>query len=296
MAIVVSNATAQNLSATIDRKDILIGEPIQYNLTFSIPGTGFKAAFLVPDSIPHFEIMGKRSRDSVRGGSFVVQQELKLTSWDSGRWYIPKIPVRVYPAGGNAPYTAYTDEVEVNVAYAPEDSTGQLRDIKSVIHVPYVDRDWLLLVLGLVTAVAIIVFLIYYFRKNKRGEKPLYHSSLSAYDEATKNLEQLKALNLKQPDEVKKFHSSVSDIFKRYFSRKRQQNFMHKTTGEILLDMRAEGATSEAISALAESLRYNDVVKFAKFIPEEQDSYKSLESMKKAIGFIEADSKQDKKV
>lgn len=292
LLLIACTADAQSLSTTIDRKDILIGEPIHYSLKFVLPGNNFKAQFLVPDSITHFEIMASRSKDTLQGGSLIVRQDLKLTSWDSGRWYIPKLPIKVMPANGTSPYTAYTDEIEVNVGYAQEDSTGQLRDIKSVIHVPYVDRSWLLLALGLIVALAIIGFLIWYFVKNKKSAPPLYHSSLSPYDEAIKDLEALKKLNLQQPDDIKKFHSSITDIFKKYFSRKRQKNYMNQTTGDILVSMKAEGSPTETIATLAESLRYSDAVKFAKYLPEANDSLYSIQRMKKAIGFIEEQSKK----
>lgn len=289
-------AVGQSLSTTIDKKDILIGEPIHYQLKFIIPANGYKAQFVIPDSLSHFEIIETKSTDTAEGNTRTLLQKLKLTSWDSGKWYIPKIPVKVVPPGANAPYTAYTDEIEVNVGYMPIDSTGKPRDIKQVMDVKYVDNKWYYIAAAVLLAL-LIAYLIYrYFKNRKNKPKPIFESSLTPYDEALKEMDKLKTLQLNDPGEVKQFHSSLSDIFRRYFSRKQQKNYMTETTGEILLSMKSSGSSTETIATLAEALRYSDVVKFAKFLPPREGSLKSLENMKQAIELIEKQPSKEKTV
>ena len=61
---------------------------------------------------------------------------------------------------------------------------------------------------------------------------------------------------------------------------------MNRTTGEILVKSKGFD-DARIVSALAESLRLTDAVKFAKYIPGEQASGESLLQVKEAIESIE---------
>lgn len=284
----VQSGFAQSIQTYIDKKDILIGEPISYHLQFTLPSADFKIDFNIPDSFQHFEIMDKFKSDSTdKKGSYLVLQNIKLTSWDSGQWAIPSFPIKIRNAATNQSYTLNTDQVLINVGYAPADSTGELRDIKPVMEVFYIDRSWIYIAAGAVVLLILLILLYRYFKKRPKKEKPLFDSKLTAYEEAIQGLQSLRSTSLNDEPSIKNYHTSLSDIFKKYYSRKKRKNLLNKTTGDILLELKGDGLDSNTMSTLAEALRASDAVKFAKYIPPAYESEQSLDKIRATIEGIE---------
>ncbi len=90
--------------------------------------------------------------------------------------------------------------------------------------------------------------------------------------------------------DAKQYHSSISDIFKRYYSRKNNQNLMADTTGDVLVRLKEKGRSSDLVSSTAEVLRFGDAVKFAKFGPSDAENQQAVNSMKQIIEFLEKKS------
>ena len=80
-----------------------------------------------------------------------------------------------------------------------------------------------------------IRFMVKYFKKKKEPE--IFKSRLSPYDEAMQSLNNLEKEQLLQNNEVKEYHSRLTEIFKRYISRKAKAYKMHLTSDEILMDL-----------------------------------------------------------
>lgn len=280
----------QSIKTSIDRKDILIGEQIKYNLTFTLPSSEYTIEFNLPDSFPHFDIISKVKSDSVDSkGNYLVFQKIVFTSFDSGKWSVASFPIKIKNA--TTSYTLNTDSVLINVGYAPADSTGELRDIKPVMEVFVIDNTLLYAIIGAVIGIILLLLIYRYFKRRKKKEKPIFQSALSPYDEAIKALNDLKKYNLYNAPEVKEYHSALAEIFKKYYSRKSQRNLLNKTTGDILVNLK-ENQGDIVISSVAEALRTTDAVKFAKYLPPVQESEKSVEQVKNSIELLEKNQLQ----
>src|SRR5690349_4665431 len=110
--------------ASVNRDQILIGEPIKLTFEVRIP-LGQTYTWFNLDSIPHFDIIDKGktdTTDNIDGKQF--HQELILTSFDSGTVVIPPLVLQV-----NGKSYA-TDSIPVEVSYAPLDISKDYRDIK----------------------------------------------------------------------------------------------------------------------------------------------------------------------
>lgn len=288
---------SQSIQTFIDRKDILIGEQIHYTLQFTLPSNAYSIEFNVPDSFAHFEIMNKAKSDSTtKEGAYMVMQRILVTSWDSGRWAIPSFPVRLRNTVDNSSYILNTDSVLVNVGYAKADSTDQLRDIKPVMEVFYVDETWIFIAAGVLAGLILLYFLYRYLRKRALRPKPALESALSPYDEAMQSLKNISQLNLQDPTAVKTYHSSLAEIFKRYYSRKLQKNILNKTTDEVLMQLNQGETNTQTISHIAEALRCGDAVKFAKFVPPVTQSGQSFQNIHNSIEQLEKDLSTKNKV
>ncbi|MFT3908811.1 MAG: hypothetical protein QM737_05255 [Ferruginibacter sp.] len=102
-----------------------------------------------------------------------------------------------------------------------------------------------------------------------------------------KDLQALSKYNLIVPSETKEYHTQLSFIFKRYYSRIVGNNFLNKTTGELLLKMKQQEVESGLITMVAQILRIADAVKFAKYIPVAQESEACNTEVKLAIEKLE---------
>ncbi|MEJ7627368.1 MAG: hypothetical protein WKF35_10930 [Ferruginibacter sp.] len=278
---------SQTVEVSLNKNAILIGEQVSFGLKVKLPPGGYKARFSIPDSIVHFEIIRKGEIKSVKGET-ALEQVITFTSFDSGNWYFPALPVLI--TDGARKSTLFSDSVLIKVGYSPADSSGVLRDIKPVMDVIIVDYTiWYIIGGGLL--LLLLLYLLYrYLKKRKNKPVPLFKSDLTAYDEAIKSLLLLEQGNLLNVHKEKEYHTELADIFKRYYSRTMQKNLLNKTTGDILVELKENDTSKEHIGIIAEGLRYTDAVKFAKFIPLHAESKSALDLIRQGIQSLEKKS------
>ncbi|MBK8786448.1 MAG: hypothetical protein IPN43_08125 [Chitinophagaceae bacterium] len=286
-SLIMQFTFCQTLQTITDRKDILIGEQIK--LTLKAPMDGLTKWIVLPDSIPHFEIVEAAKPDTVnfKDKSKAIQQTITITSFDSGSWTFPALPVEFAGLPGDAPRIVNTDPFYVNVSYAPADSTNQLRDIKPIIIVSVFDFFWLYIAGG-VLLLLLITFLLYrYFNKKKKDAPAIPVSKLSPFDEAMAALKNLGQFNLQDAAEIKLYHIKLAAIFKNYLGRKQGKNLFNKTTGDLLISMKEVNLPPDNISELATALRCTDAVKFAKYLPLSDQSEDSKQKIAEIIKLTE---------
>jgi len=272
----------------VDKTDILIGEQVQYKVKASFPSAGFKVNwFTLPDSVAHFEIVDRSKIDtSSENNNTILEQTITLTSFDSGRWNTPALPINFNPERGDTTINLFTDSVAVNVGYAPADSTNQLRDIKPILEVTITNYLWYYIGGGILLLLVLAFILWKYFKNKKKNPSPGFSSRLSPYDEAMQALEQLKTLDLQKPDALKQFHSKLAEIFKWYISRKQRISILNKTTGDVLVLLTENNLSKDTITSTATALRCGDAVKFAKFLPAPAQNEECFNKIKDLINTI----------
>jgi hypothetical protein len=280
----------QTLKTVTDKKDILIGEQIKLTLTTPLPlnAGAITKTLAVTDSIIHFEIVEAGKIDTIDLGGNVpaIEQSFIITSFDSGRWVFPSVPVE-FSIAGQSPETVMSDSFFVNVSYSPADSTNQLRDIKPIIKVSVFDFLWVY-VAGGILGLLLIIFLLYrYFKKKKQTGLGASNSHLSAFDEAMVELKNLSQFNLQDAAEIKLYHIKLAGVFKNYIGRKQGKNLFNKTAGDLLTNMKEVNLPAENISELATALRCTDAVKFAKYLPLPDQSEDALQKIKETINLTE---------
>lgn len=279
------HSTAQTVDVITDKRNILIGERIQFDITCILPSPGYAVSFRVPDSVSHFVIVENNPIDSIAGSNdFRLHKKIVFTSFDSGSWHIPPVEIQVE----RSPYNRIlkTDSIPVEVGYSPADSTGSLRDIKSVIDVTVSDYTLYYILAGTLLLILAGLLIYRYIKKRNKYKGYENYQGLPAFDEAMAALNELEQSGCSNTAQVKNYHTSLAVIFKRYYSRKSGTDMMNKTTGEILLTMQQYNDNG-FLSKLAEALRCGDAVKFAKFLPDADDSTGSLVRIREAIRYLE---------
>ena len=273
-AVIVSNAQKKTtVKASIDRNRILIGEPITLSVEVNIPQKE-SIRFFTIDSLPHFEFLEKQKIDtSMSGSGTVLKQLFKITSFDSGHWVIPSFVLEKKTA---------TDTLPVDVGFSNFDHNQDYHDIKDIIEVnPVEKKNWLwFIVTGAILFVLIIIWLMTLKKKKiVSSVQPV----VNPYEEAIKQLELLRKQNLPP----KQYYSELVDIFRLYIFRKKEILSLQKTTYDLILQLQGISLGKEQHAQLAQALRLSDFVKFAKYIPTNEDDVNVFSTIKNSIAIIE---------
>jgi hypothetical protein len=264
--------------ASVDRDQILIGEPIKLTFEVRIP-LGQTLSWFNLDSIPHFEIIEKGkadTADNIDGKQF--HQELIITSFDSGMVAIPPMIIKV----DSKSYA--TDSIPIEVSYAQLDISKDYRDIKEIVEVPKPAwMEWIPWILGAGTILAIAI-IVYLLRKPKKAPpvpQPVQPKQ-SPYEEALQALEELRKQGL-QNGEVKTYYSRLNDILRVFMFRKLKVATLEKTNEELIAQLRQMPIDKESFSQLAHALQIADFVKFARYQPDANDNENNFTVIQSAI-------------
>ena len=287
----VQNIFAQlpEIKSSVDKNDILIGQQLHYRVETSMPDNTYRLTwFSIPDSFGKFEVITKNKIDSgMANGNLNFAQTLVLTNFDSGRRVIPPLALKLETLDGDSSFTMFTDSIAVNVLYSPLDSIQPFHDIKPIMEVKKEWAWWVWALLGLAVILLIvwIIFLVKFLRK-KKGVTELFSSKLSPYEEALQSLSALEKEQLIEMHKEKKFHSRLTEIFKRYLSRKTNLNKLHLTSDEILIELSEYDLPKQTVTEFANCLRMGNAVKFAQYIPPAYENEKCFSQTKEIITAI----------
>jgi BatD DUF11 like domain len=266
--------------ASVDRDNILIGEPITLTLDVRVP-LGLSVDWFRLDTIPHFEFLTKGNVDTVDGiDGKKIQQVLTITSFDSGYWQIPAFTIQI----DNKTY--YTDTLGVTVSFAAFNHDEDYKDIKEIVEVqPPWWLKYIPWLIGVVTLVA-IGLVTWLLRKRKQVvtvEQQVVVSKLSPYEEALLGLEELRKKGWTQNGEVKAYYSRLNDILRVFVLRKLNIASLEKTNEELIVQLRKLSLEKDSFQQLATALRMADFVKFARYQPDASDNEKNFIVIQSAI-------------
>ncbi|MGZ8509388.1 MAG: LPXTG cell wall anchor domain-containing protein [Chitinophagaceae bacterium] len=273
--LAVAGQSKTVVKATIDRSQILIGEPIRLTLEADIPEHE-AIRFFQTDSIPHFEFLDKQKIDTSNTGSgTVLSQVIQITSWDSGHWVIPS-----FRLGENVT----TDTLPVDVGFTPFNPGQPYHDVKDIIEVtPKEEKKkikWWYIAAG---AALLLLLLVLLFRRKK---KPVAQAVEQPIDPFKKALEKLEKLQHEKP-ETKEYYSRLVDIFREYIDAKKGIHSLQTTADELVVKLKALDMPKEQFDDLTQSLRIADFVKFAKFVPSPEEDKKIFTIIYRSIQQIE---------
>jgi BatD DUF11 like domain len=272
-----------SVKASVDKNEILIGEPILFSIDVKSP---YVSENQLPrfDSIPHFEIIEKPSPDSLisaNGASYHLVW--KLTSFDSGTRIIPSFSISL----GREVFK--TDSLAVEVSYGKLDSAVDYHDIKGIIEVENPMAKYIPWAVGAIALIA-LALVVWWIRQpptaNRQQEEVRVSLRLTPLEEAMAALAELKKMNLGEPAAVKKYYSGLTDTLRVFLNRQLGLVTMEKTSEELIMSLSNQNMERENFSRLTASLRMGDFVKFAKYIPGPYENEENLEVIRSTIVII----------
>jgi len=279
------------VKTTINKNEILIGQQFTVNVKANFSGDDYYIKWIkLPDSLQHFELIEKSKIDSTFANEKLsgLSQSFTFTSFDSGKWLFPSFYINFSPVKDDTTINTFTDSLPITVSFSVADTSQTLKDIKAIRQVEVTDSLWYWAG-GVLLLLLLSLLIFWWYRRSRKNNTvtPL-QSKLSPYEEAMQELEKLKGYSLTVPKEIQQYHIKLIEIFRYYLSRKENDNYINKTTGEILIAISSNYINKEILTKSATAIRFSDAVKFAKYVPAETDSDSNKELIKETIGLIES--------
>ena len=264
LAIVIHQGYGQEVTASIDRDSLLIGEQIELQLSASADP---EALILFPEGQTFYplEVVNESAIDTLsKRPQLSLRKTYKITQFDAGDYLIAPQQITI----NRNPYT--TEAIPVRINDVVVDTTAQgLYDIKPLgqktpepqSHWPYV----------LITALIAIGLLVYF--KRSREKKRV----ISPFEEAIRSIDRLKQIEVVEAASI---YYSATSIFKTYLHRRLSLSTEQRTSKELigLLDSLGQNEPyyqqpKEQQTGLKELLNRAELYKFAKqSVTDEQRS------------------------
>ncbi len=265
------------LKAEIDRDSIMIGEQVQWSLKATVDKQ-LPTAFPSIDSVNNglIEILSARL-DTLQetASNITVQANWTITSFDAGIYPLPRVPFLVRRTNGQVDTLYSEQDLQLKVkTVAIDTTTFEAFDIKAPIKYP-VTLEEILFYVGIGLAVlVIIVLIVYLMSKWKRKESIFFKSKPKdpPYVTALRELEKIKAEKLWQNNKVKIYYTRITDVLRVYLEEQYNVQAMEQTSEEILQSLQTLKIPEELMNKLRELLNVADLVKFAKYQPEQNEN------------------------
>jgi hypothetical protein len=275
-----------SLSSKVDRDRITIGDRILYSVTISrSPEIEIMTPGLAAN-LGQFEIKDYQIHDPEEIDGLIVELlEYSITTFDTGSYVIPPLPIGYLNADSNAQFLS-TEPIPIFVESVTSSDAEDIKDIKGPVEIPVDTRR---IILWSLAALAVLAALggWYYWRKKRAGEPILPTRTKPvkpAHETALEELETLRRSTLLAEGEVKVYHVELSDILRRYIEARYFVTAVEMTTTDTMLAVSGVDMTEDARSALRKILEDCDLVKFAKHRPEDATS---LEATQNGIDWVE---------
>jgi hypothetical protein len=288
---VIGFSQAVKVDARLDTTAILIGDQTGMDFSFTAPaGTVVEWPSLPDTLMQSIQVVRRGKIDTTFSAdkrSVTFHQKFTITSFDTGFYSIPQIPVYYKALPDTNSQREASPMLFLKVNTLAVDTTKAIKPIKGPMSVPITFREilpWLLIALA---AVALVFVVMWYIRR-RRKNKPLIDIRLKVqlkpHEIALKELNELRGKKLYQAGHVKQYHTEITDILRRYIEDRFLMAALESTTDEIITDLVRTGLVEEKdIKILKSVLTLADFVKFAKARPTPDENEESSSS---AISFV----------
>ncbi|MCL1974282.1 MAG: hypothetical protein FWG54_05655 [Bacteroidetes bacterium] len=274
-----------------DKDTLLIGDQALWRMSVKAPA-GSAAQFAVELSkelVPGVELLeakidtikGRRSRE------WIFQSDLRITSFDSGSYLLPPMPLYLLRPSG-AIDTLWFAGPALEVTTIPIDTTTyQPFDIKAQMTYPVTVKE-VLPWGGVLLLLLLLAYALYRWIRYRKEQRPLFGKPKPkepAYLVAFRQLEEIKAQKLWQNGKVKLFYTAVTDVLRIYVAARWGIQAMEQTSTELLESLKQEALDKPLLTALSAMLETADLVKFAKY---QAGAAENEEAIPVVVHFVQA--------
>jgi hypothetical protein len=241
------------------KRELTVGDRFKLELVVK-HYRGVKVAEPFTPSLDPFMILDRKSVTRYAGDTIVDTHTLTMAAFATGEPRIPPFIVP-YPAEGEV-RAAASDSIPVKVASVMPKDMKDINDLKPQVQFPNLLPIWIML--GILAAAGLGYAGWYLYRRYRRIK--LYGAPLpDPWDEALAALERVPADDWLASGHFKRYYYTVSEVLKRYLTRRFGFPALDQTTTEIMRAMKATKTPER--EGFGEFFQRADMVKYAKFVP-----------------------------
>jgi len=264
------------VNASVDTSVITIGDRITYTIEISHvsdmrvekPGAGVN---LGQFEIKDYRIFEPEEHDS----RTYLKYEYIISVFDTGKFTIPPFPVAYFPEDSTGPYQIIeASAIDIYVESLLKGEAQELRDIKPVIDIPLDYIFWFSITIVVLLFCLGLYFGYKYYKRRKEEGLPLTAAAppRPAHETALESLQLLLEKDLINQGHIKDFYIEISEIIRKYIEGRYFVRALEETTSEIMQELKRQDIHKSSLTILDSFLGLSDFVKFAKYIPAENEN------------------------
>jgi hypothetical protein len=266
--------------SVVDTSVITIGDRINYSiiidrkkgLRVEKPGAGLNlGGFEIKD----YNFPEPQEKD----GRVIERFDYNISVYDTGKYTIPPFPVAYFPVDTSRKYKIImAPAINITVKSVLEgEEAPELIDVKKPLEIPFDYWFWIWAAAGslLILAGAYAGYRLY---KKKKEQGYLFSPpppKRPAHEIAFDELNKLFASDFLEKGKYKAFYSELSRILRAYLENRYFITALEETSDEIIRDMKGKIEEDDLLNNLKDVFTVSDLVKFAKYKPQEDEIARS---------------------
>jgi hypothetical protein len=273
-----------SVTAALDKKTATIGEPIELTITLTYTPRVVLEEPLIPALVKSLaeskeglasqilDILDEKPPESqMENGRKVEVFHYRIAFFKSGKTAFPELAVNFKdPKGRAARARSNPAEIEIKSALAGEKNPKDIRDIKGPLWMNY---PWYYYAAGVLVLLlfALLVLFLLHLRRKSRAATDALAPGRPPWETALENFSALENSGLISDGKIKEFYISLTDIFRTYLEELYEIPALDRTTIELFGEMKRAKVPRQHAAAARDLLTRCDQVKFAKYIPPEEE-------------------------
>jgi hypothetical protein len=273
-------AAPVSLEVSADHSSVTVGDPV--TLTFRIRHAKDVSivSFDADRALAALEVLAQKEGTprTLEDGRIEELRTVTVAAYETGSKEIAPVRV-VYKDAAGKEGSVSARRIPIQVTSVLTEGQNEPADLKKPAEMP--ERavwPWVLLLSLVVAALAAYLW----WRRRRRA--PETEAAVPAapprpaHEIAYAELQRLLNSNLLEKGAVKEFYIELAEIIRRYLGARYGFDTFERTSSEILDSLRMARAPVKAMAMISEFLSACDLVKFAKHLPDKDETRRTVES------------------
>ncbi|MBN1541955.1 hypothetical protein JW992_07385 [candidate division KSB1 bacterium] len=269
----VAAQPAIEVESRVDRSEILIGDVVRYSVVVTHDSEIRITMPPLAANLGQFEIRDYQVLEvQERQGRIVEQTDYLISTFDTGEFSIPPLEIAYQIDPDTVLYTLRTEPLVIQVKSLNPNEAGDIRDVKPTLSPDRDWRRWWVIGGGGLLLLLCAAAVIFWLRRRRKGEgllpafrkppRPIHEVTLEA-------LLSLRDSTLLAEGQIKAYYSELADIVRRYIQGRYYIDAPEMTTSQLQQTLQNERIEDAVADSIIEIMQLCDLVKFAKYVPEE---------------------------
>jgi hypothetical protein len=274
-----AGAAPVTLEVSADRSSVTVGDPVTLTFRLRHAKDVSIVTFDADRALAAVEVLDQKEGTPrvLDDGRVEEMRTVTVAAYETGSKELAPVRVIYKDAAGKEGSVA-ARRIPINVASVLTEGQNEPADLKKPVQMP--ERAlWPWVLIAALLAAALLAFL--WWRRRRRPEAVAAVPAAPprpAHEIAYAELQRLLNSNLLEKGAVKEFYIELAEIIRRYLGSRFGIDTFDRTSSEILDSLRLARAPVKAMAMVSEFLSACDLVKFAKHVPDRDETRRTVES------------------